>query len=73
MNAAVDDRDSKVLGHFLAADGRLRTIELARIDGEAPSTGPAADADTGTMAAAVIAQLRAAGFTDSYRGLTFRS
>jgi ATP-dependent Lhr-like helicase len=44
----------------LAKDGRLRKIELFRIDGEPASTHRLADA------------LRAAGFADSYRGLTLR-
>jgi ATP-dependent Lhr-like helicase len=46
----------------LAKDGRLRAIELTSVDGEPPVTAPQA----------VLDALRAAGFTDSYRGLTFR-
>jgi ATP-dependent Lhr-like helicase len=44
----------------LAKDGRVRKIELARIDGSAAAESPAADA------------LRAAGFANGYRGLTLR-
>jgi len=46
----------------LVKDGRLRGLELARIDGE-PVT---ADHP-------VVARLLAAGFTQGYRGLTFRA
>jgi ATP-dependent Lhr-like helicase len=45
----------------LPKDGRLRKIELTRIDGGPAGDSPAAD------------RLRAAGFTDGYRGLTLRS
>ncbi len=44
----------------LVKDGRLRRIELTRIDGEPVSTSPFANA------------LRAAGFVDGYRGLVLR-
>jgi ATP-dependent Lhr-like helicase len=44
----------------LAKDGRLRQIELARIDGEPVGSSPFADA------------LRATGFVDGYRGLVLR-
>jgi ATP-dependent helicase Lhr and Lhr-like helicase len=44
----------------LVKDGRLKRIQLGRIDGEDASTHPAA------------AELRAAGFADGYRGLTLR-
>jgi len=44
----------------LVKDGRLRRIELHRIDGE-----PVADH-------AELDRLRAAGFADGYRGLTAR-
>jgi len=44
----------------LVKDGRLRRIQLGRIDGEDASTHPTA------------ADLRAAGFVDGYRGLTLR-
>ena len=44
----------------LVKDGRLRRIQLGRVDGEDASTHPAA------------ADLRAAGFVDGYRGLTLR-
>jgi ATP-dependent Lhr-like helicase len=44
----------------LVKDGRLRRIQLGRIDGRDASTHPAAD------------DLRAAGFVDGYRGLTLR-
>ena len=60
----------------LVKDGRLRSIELARIDGEPPPTGPTASsaATTGEpQARTVVDHLRAAGFHDSYRGLTFRA
>jgi len=45
----------------LAKDGRLRKIELTRIDGVPAATSPLAGA------------LRAAGFADGYRGLTIRA
>jgi ATP-dependent Lhr-like helicase len=44
----------------LVKDGRLRTIDLARIDGAAPADDRVAEA------------LRAVGFGDSYRGLSLR-
>ena len=44
----------------LVKDGRLRRIELTRIDGGASGDHPAAEA------------LRAAGFQEGYRGLTLR-
>jgi len=44
----------------LVKDGRLRKIELQRIDGEAAGSSPYA------------ARLREAGFADGYRGLTLR-
>jgi ATP-dependent Lhr-like helicase len=44
----------------LVKDGRLRRIELARIDGAPATEHPASDA------------LRAVGFQDGYRGLTLR-
>jgi hypothetical protein len=44
----------------LVKDGRLRRIELARIDGAQATEHPASDA------------LRAVGFQDGYRGLTLR-
>jgi ATP-dependent Lhr-like helicase len=45
----------------LVKDGRLRRIELARIDGEPAAESPHAE------------RLRLAGFADGYRGLTLRS
>ena len=45
----------------LAKDGRLRKLELTRIDGGPANDSPIAD------------RLRVAGFTDGYRGLTLRS
>jgi ATP-dependent Lhr-like helicase len=45
----------------LPKDGRLRKIELTRIDGGPANGSPIAD------------RLRSAGFTDGYRGLTLRS
>ena len=45
----------------LVKDGRVRAIQLQRIDGIAVHDSPSADA------------LRAAGFADGYRGLTLRS
>jgi ATP-dependent Lhr-like helicase len=45
----------------LAKDGRVRRIELRRIDGEPAGDHPAADV------------LRTNGFLDGYRGLTLRS
>ena len=44
----------------LVKDGRLKRIQLGRIDGQDASAHPAA------------AELRAAGFADGYRGLTLR-
>jgi ATP-dependent Lhr-like helicase len=44
----------------LVKDGRLKRIQLGRIDGEEASAHPAA------------ADLRTAGFADGYRGLTLR-
>jgi ATP-dependent Lhr-like helicase len=44
----------------LVKDGRLKRIQLGRIDGEDASAHPAAE------------DLRAAGFADGYRGLTLR-
>jgi ATP-dependent Lhr-like helicase len=44
----------------LVKDGRLKRIQLGRIDGQEASAHPAA------------AGLRAAGFADGYRGLTIR-
>ncbi len=44
----------------LVKDGRLRRIELVRIDGEASAESPHAE------------RLREAGFVDGYRGLTLR-
>jgi ATP-dependent Lhr-like helicase len=44
----------------LVKDGRLRRIELVRIDGGPSGASPAAD------------RLRAVGFVDGYRGLTLR-
>jgi len=42
-------------------DGRLKKIDLTKIDGAPPSESP------------VRAHLEAAGFTDGYKGLTLRS
>jgi ATP-dependent Lhr-like helicase len=50
--------------HALAAavkDGRLRSLEVGKVDGEPAATSPHAEA------------LRAAGFADGYKGLTLRS
>jgi ATP-dependent Lhr-like helicase len=44
----------------LTKDGRLRKIELTRIDGNPAHEASVAD------------RLRSAGFTDGYRGLTLR-
>jgi ATP-dependent Lhr-like helicase len=44
----------------LVKDGRLKRIQLSRIDGQEASEHPAA------------ADLRTAGFVDGYRGLTLR-
>ena len=44
----------------LVKDARLRKVELTRIDGRPAAESPLADA------------LRQRGFTDGYRGLTFR-
>jgi ATP-dependent Lhr-like helicase len=44
----------------LVKDGRLKRIQLGRIDGQEASAHPAAS------------ELRAAGFADGYRGLTLR-
>ena len=45
----------------LVKDGRLRKIDLAKIDGEPSSQSP------------FVEHLKAAGFTDGYKGLTLRS
>jgi len=45
----------------IAKDGRVRRIELSRIDGVPAAESPVADA------------LRAAGFSDGYRGLALRA
>jgi ATP-dependent helicase Lhr and Lhr-like helicase len=47
----------------LVKDDRLRSVEIRKIDG-----APLVDASTG-----LLEMLRAAGFVDGYRGLTFRS
>jgi ATP-dependent Lhr-like helicase len=74
----------------LVKDGRLRAIELTKIDGEPPPTGRGTFGSTGPLAttsptkatsedepaaraARAVDHLRAAGFTDGYRGLTFRA
>jgi ATP-dependent Lhr-like helicase len=44
----------------LVKEGRVAKLEIARIDGEPAVTSPSA------------AHLRAAGFTDGYRGLVLR-
>jgi ATP-dependent Lhr-like helicase len=44
----------------LVKDGRLRKLEIAKIDGEAPADSPVAE------------HLRTVGFVDSYRGLSLR-
>ncbi len=44
----------------LVKDGRVRKLEIAKIDGEPAGESPIAD------------HLRAAGFVESYRGLTRR-
>ena len=49
--------------HALAAavkDGRLKALEVAKIDGEPSATSPHAES------------LRSAGFADGYKGLTLR-
>src|SRR5215218_957175 len=46
----------------LVKDGRLRSLEIARIDGEPVGAAPQ-----------VKARLEEAGFSDGYKGLTFRS
>jgi ATP-dependent Lhr-like helicase len=46
----------------LAKDGKVRALEIARIDGD-----PLADHPE------VAERLREAGFSDGYRGLTFRA
>jgi len=45
----------------LVKDGRLRKLEIARIDGAPAAESPAAE------------PLRRAGFTDGYRGLVMRA
>ena len=45
----------------LVKDGRLRKLEITRIDGAPAAESPVAD------------HLRAAGFADGYKGLTFRA
>jgi ATP-dependent Lhr-like helicase len=44
----------------IVKDGRVRSIELRRIDGDAITSSP------------WLAPLRAAGFADGYRGLVLR-
>ena len=44
----------------LVKDGRMRSLEVRKIDGQTGSTGPIADV------------LRSAGFVDGYRGLVLR-
>ena len=45
----------------LAKDGRVRSLEIARVDGDPVGEAPE-----------VAARLKDAGFTDGYKGLTFR-
>ena len=45
----------------LVKDGRLRKLEITKIDGAAPAESPVAEG------------LRAAGFVDGYKGLVFRT
>ncbi|MGH2829953.1 MAG: hypothetical protein ACRDJM_05670, partial [Actinomycetota bacterium] len=60
--AAAGDDPSWIEGLVsLVKDGRVRSLELSRIDGAPAREAPFADA------------LRAAGFADAYRGLTLRS
>ncbi|HMK12350.1 MAG TPA: DEAD/DEAH box helicase, partial [Acidimicrobiales bacterium] len=58
--ATADDGWADVLAGIVK-DGRLRSLELHRIDGERPAD------------AAVAPMLRAAGFVDGYRGLVLRA
>ena len=46
-----------------SARGRLRRVEVRKVDGEPLASAP--------LAAAITAAAKAAGFTDGYRGLTF--
>ncbi len=46
----------------LAKDGKVRSLEIARVDGD--PVGEAAE---------VAQRLKDAGFTDGYKGLTFRA
>jgi hypothetical protein len=45
----------------LAKDGRFRTLEIARVDGEPVGAAPE-----------IAERLKDAGFGDGYKGLTFR-
>jgi ATP-dependent Lhr-like helicase len=45
----------------LVKDGHLKKIDLTKIDGDAPSQSP------------IVDHLKAAGFTDGYKGLTLRA
>ena len=46
----------------LAKDGKVRALEIARVDGDPLSESPE-----------VAQRLKDAGFTDGYKGLTFRA
>ncbi len=45
----------------LAKDGKVRSLEIARVDGDPIGESPE-----------VVGRLKDAGFTDGYKGLTFR-
>jgi ATP-dependent Lhr-like helicase len=46
-------------------DGRLRKVEIRKVDGDPLATSPAGET--------ITAAAKAAGFTDGYRGLVFQS
>ena len=60
-----DDRSWAEALADLVRSGRLRKVEVRKVDGEALASSPAI--------ADVTAAAKAAGFTDGYRGLTFAS
>ena len=61
----LDDRSwAEALADLVRA-GRLRKVEVRKVDGDALASSPAA--------AEITAAAKAAGFTDGYRGLTFQS
>ena len=63
--ATLDDRSwAEALADQVRA-GRLRKVELRKVDGDPLSTAP--------VASEITVAARAAGFVDGYRGLVFQS